>query len=64
MNTVASAEQTTTTTITTTLFDLMIAMQQNATTPLHEVLIVPTVVDLLHAGRIKFEGGLNLQLVA
>jgi hypothetical protein len=41
--------------ITTTLFELISAMQQHATTPLEEALIVPTVVNLLQSGRIRFE---------
>lgn len=37
-------------------------MQQQATTPRDEALIVPTVVDLLRVGGIRFASGFTPQL--
>ena len=64
MNTTALPEQITTSRTTTTLFDLMRAMQQQATTPLDKALIVPTVVDLLRSGRIRLARESTQQAVA
>ena len=43
-------------TTTTTLFDLIASMQENATGPADEAMIVPTVANWLRAGRITFKG--------
>jgi hypothetical protein len=64
MHVVALPERTKTSRTTTTLFDLIDAMQQHVTTPLDEALIVPTIVDLLHSGRLRFEGKQHRQMVA
>ena len=46
-------------TITTTLFDLIEALQQSATTPQEEALIVPTVAHWLRSGRIRYADDLT-----
>jgi hypothetical protein len=46
-------------TITTTLFDLIEALQQSATTPQEEALIVPTVAHWLRSGRIRYAADLT-----
>ncbi len=64
MNAVASTKPAKTQAIQTTLFDLISAMQQQATTPLEEALIVPKVVALLRGGRLQLEPDYPLQTVA
>jgi hypothetical protein len=64
MNTMTSTENGATHTITTTLFDLLDAMQQHATTPQAEAMIVPTVVDWLRSGRLTFADGLTTRPAA
>ena len=54
MNTATSTDNGQMQTITTTLFDLMDAMQENATTPQQDALIVPTVVHWFRSGRLRF----------
>ncbi|ETW93632.1 MAG: hypothetical protein ETSY1_38360 [Candidatus Entotheonella factor] len=61
MNAIA-LEKTKTRMMTTTLFDLLSTMQQNAATPRHEDMIVPTVMELLRSGRIRYEGNCHLQI--
>ena len=36
-------------------FDLISALQLNAKTPLHEAMIVPTILGWLRSGRIRVE---------
>lgn len=64
MNAMTSPKQANTQITKTTLFDLMSAMQQQATTPLEDALIVPKVVYLLRSGRIRFEPNYPLPSVA
>lgn len=64
MNAVASPKEATPQVIETTLFDLISAMQQHATTPVEEALIVPMVVDLLQDGRIRTASDYPLPSVA
>ena len=59
MNTMTSTQHAATHTITTTLFDLMNAMQQHATTPEQDAQIVPTVAHWLRSGRITFADDLT-----
>ena len=46
-------------TIITTLFDLMHAMQEKATTPEQDAQIVPTVAHWIRSGRITFADDLT-----
>lgn len=51
-------------TITTTLYDLMLAMQENANDPVDEALIVPTVARWLRSGRIRLRNDFSVQPAA
>lgn len=64
MNAVASPKEATPKVVKTTLFDLISAMQDHATTPVEEALIVPTVMDLLQNGRIRTASDYPLPSVA
>jgi hypothetical protein len=64
MNTASLTEHGQPHTITTTLFDLIDAMQQNATTPEEDAMIVPTVVHWLRSGRLTLAGDLTTRSAA
>ena len=64
MTTATSTENGQTHTITTTLFDLIDAMQQNATTPEEDAMIVPTVVHWLRSGRLTFADAVGTRSAA
>ena len=51
-------------TITTTLYDLILAMQENANNPVDEALIVPTVTQWLRTGRIIMQSDFSVQPAA
>jgi hypothetical protein len=50
--------------ITTTLYDLILAMQENANDPVDEALIVPTVTQWLRSGRITMQSDFSVQPAA
>jgi len=64
MTTATSTENGPTHTITTTLFDLIDAMQRNATTPEEDAMIVPTVVHWLRSGRLIFADAVSTRSAA
>ena len=59
MNPMTSTQEAATHPITTTLFDLISAMQQHATTPEQNAQIVPTVAHWLRSGQITVADNLT-----